>query len=663
MSRDFSATDLIQHMNALLGSNVGQAWAEASAALEQFQAQGNAAGEQQALYYMGLAKFHQGHLDESARLLTQALELAQELGDLVQANRATARLARVLIEQGQLDGAEELLSRLLEQSLDPELLALSLSVRGALHHTRGDSLAALADLYEILRLRRTQGDLAEIALALDHLGVVEMELCDFATALKHFEEARTLLQSLPQRQLVQEIRCSNNIAGVHYSVQDYEQALSAYREVLELSKECGYFLGEITGATNVIDCLITLGRLPEASATLGDYLALARAKGMTAHESHLLMNSGHLALSQRDYEQAAEHFAGALRLFQKTGNLEYIFTAQLALIEAQMALGRAEDAEPQLTALIESARAARRSSAVMQGYKLLAQWYAQRGQFEQAYHCHQQFQALNSEIFSEESTRQMQQLTAKLSLERAQHQAEKYRLQHAAAEEARALAEALVRERTRELEQAQMEVVSRLALASDYRDDLTGEHTRRVGYYVAAIGLQMGLPADEVYLLMHAARLHDLGKIGIPDAILLKPGGLTEAEFEKIKEHTLIGERILSTGQSRLMQVARDIAVSHHERWDGGGYPYGLCGEEIPLMGRIVSVADVFDALTHARPYKAAWSLEESLAELEKLSGQRLDPQVTQAALGVFRRLHSTDSRTLVEQLGLRDFLAQWGLA
>jgi putative two-component system response regulator len=192
-----------------------------------------------------------------------------------------------------------------------------------------------------------------------------------------------------------------------------------------------------------------------------------------------------------------------------------------------------------------------------------------------------------------------------------------------------------VRERTLSLEEAQIEILGRLAAAAEYRDDETGKHTQRVGQISARIAHALDLPAAEVGLIRQCAPLHDVGKIGIPDSILLKPGKLTTQEFEVMTRHTTIGANMLANGHSDLIQMAQCIALMHHERWDGTGYPGKLRGEAIPMVGRIVSVADVFDALTHERPYKTAWSVEEALTEIERQKGRQFDPRVAEAFLSL----------------------------
>jgi putative two-component system response regulator len=209
------------------------------------------------------------------------------------------------------------------------------------------------------------------------------------------------------------------------------------------------------------------------------------------------------------------------------------------------------------------------------------------------------------------------------------------RLLHLQLQDQNRMLEDRVRERTQELDEARYEIMERLALAAEYRDDDTHQHTWRVGQMSALLAKLAGLDELDVELIRRAAPLHDVGKIGISDLILLKPAKLTPEEFALMKTHTSIGVKILSGSAFSLLQLAAEIAVTHHERWDGTGYPRGLKGEEIPLAGRIVAIADVFDALTHERPYKAAWSVADAMEEIQRQAGRQFDPNLVE----IFARL------------------------
>jgi len=197
------------------------------------------------------------------------------------------------------------------------------------------------------------------------------------------------------------------------------------------------------------------------------------------------------------------------------------------------------------------------------------------------------------------------------------------------------LLEAEVAERTRELVEARAETLQRLAVAAEYHDDETAQHTRRVGASAAAIATRMGCDAEQVSLISEAAPLHDVGKLAISDRILLKKGKLSAHEYRVMKTHAELGARVLSGSNAPVLQMAAVIAASHHERWDGAGYPRGLAGEEIPLVGRVVAIADVFDALTHSRPYKPEWSTARAIAEIRREAGSQFDPNVVAAFLAM----------------------------
>ena len=207
--------------------------------------------------------------------------------------------------------------------------------------------------------------------------------------------------------------------------------------------------------------------------------------------------------------------------------------------------------------------------------------------------------------------------------------------------------EDMVHERTLALEKSNQEVVERLARAAEYRDDDSGEHTMRIGELSASIAQVLKMSEFEVGLIRLAARLHDIGKVGVPDNILAKEGELTASEFALVKKHVDIGLDILAGGQSPLLRMAERIVASHHEHFDGTGYPNGLAGTEIPLPGRIVAVADAFDALTHNRPYRAALSRDAALAQIWKCAEAQFDPKVVEALEFVATGKHGAPPESL----------------
>jgi putative two-component system response regulator len=206
--------------------------------------------------------------------------------------------------------------------------------------------------------------------------------------------------------------------------------------------------------------------------------------------------------------------------------------------------------------------------------------------------------------------------------------------------------EEMVVERTKELKQAMdriklasLDTIHRLARAAEYKDEDTGAHIKRIGWYSTSIAREMGLSYSEVENMAYAAPMHDVGKIGIPDRILLKPGDLGPKEWEIMKEHTTIGAQILHGADAEFIRMAEIIALTHHERWDGSGYPKGLRGSDIPLAGRIVAISDVFDALASKRHYKDAYPIEESFEIIKESRGTHFDPDVVDAFFGSKRAI------------------------
>lgn len=201
------------------------------------------------------------------------------------------------------------------------------------------------------------------------------------------------------------------------------------------------------------------------------------------------------------------------------------------------------------------------------------------------------------------------------------------------------IVEAQVRERTLQLAETQLEFIRQLGRAGEYRDNETGMHVLRMSMSCQALALATGHSEDFSELLLQASPMHDVGKIGVPDRILLKPGKFEADEWEIMKSHVEIGAEILSNHPAEIIQLARSIALTHHEKWDGSGYPNNLAGEDIPIQGRIAALADVFDALTSERPYKKAWSIEDATSFIGEQSGRHFDPTLAAKFLEILPQI------------------------
>lgn len=195
--------------------------------------------------------------------------------------------------------------------------------------------------------------------------------------------------------------------------------------------------------------------------------------------------------------------------------------------------------------------------------------------------------------------------------------------------------EEMVQARTAEVVQSRLEIVQRLGRASEYRDNETGRHILRMSHSAALLAKQIGWSPERCDLMLYASPMHDLGKIGISDTILLKPARLTDEERTIMETHTLIGADILAGSSNELLETARVIAMTHHEKWDGSGYPGKLAGTDIPIEGRIAAIVDVFDALTSKRPYKKAWPIEKAVADMKEQSGRHFDPELVEHFLAI----------------------------
>ncbi len=594
--------------------------------------------EAQANLILAKALLRLGQWSEALEAARTGVEASTQIGEPELRLEGIRLLANILREQGDLGQAAQCLEEaivLAQQAGLPEAQADCLNQQAGIHHSKAEYALSLDKLHWALSIARSLGNQVLEASFLNNIGILHTELGQYPQALEAFLAAYQLYQN-PQHtahnragnlasignlyiemgefaqaetycrqalalarsasERIVEVQVMQIIAELAFRRQDYSSASDAYQAVVELSKELGYERALVASLEGLAKTQMAQGKPQTAYQTLSEVLELARSRDWQATALDALLSLGEACLALEDYSGAQAW--------------------------AQEAMGLALRSQ--------------RKRSVCQAHRLLAQLYRHRGEYPEAIQHLEEHYRLEREVFSEESEHQRQMLVSQLELERVRNEAESLRLRSELERQAREEAQAKVFQRTQELEFAQLEIVSRLALAAEFRDDATGEHTYRVGRNAAMIARELGWLQHEVETLKLAARLHDVGKIGIPDAILLKRDRLTVGEYELMKDHTTIGARILSGGRSRMLRLAEEIALSHHEHYDGSGYPRGLVGDSIPISGRIVAVADVLDALTHERPYKRAWSVAEALAEIKRQSGRQFDPAVVGACLAVF---------------------------
>lgn len=495
---------------------------------------------------------------------------------------------------------------------------------------------ARASTHEEVELRGRLGDREGYAKSLNNLGLIALSVGDYQGALDQLLACFNYVMhsGLPMYALTS--ACLVNIGSLYQELRDLPKATQYFTLGIEASVNAGDVSTQIAGLTGLGLVLREDHQLERALQEFSDALKLAQDHSQHQHEAEILDNLGQVYSALGQHVLARQKFTAAVALARTLG-------AVPSEVNALINLGRLE-LQQQPSAAIEALRTALERTkvtdsltSVLKASELLAEAYSQLGDTQQHLYFLQETLRLERVVKVEEHQQKVHDLSHQLEIERTKHQAEAYKLLNEAAQQAKRQAEEEVQQQTLELELARREVVMRLGIAAEYRDDKTGSHTQRVSELAAQLASEVGFPDDQVELIRLAARLHDIGKIGVPDSILLKPGKLTAGEFEIMKHHTTIGARVLQDSRTKLLQMAEEIAQSHHEWWDGSGYPAGLAGEHIPLVARIVALADVWDALTTERPYKKAWTVEKALLEIDGQKGTHFDPALTEAFVRMLR--------------------------
>lgn len=519
---------------------------------------------------------------------------------------------------------------------DPQLHARALRAMGFADYAVGNPMTAAPKLTQAKTIFEQANDINSAVATLVDLGHIFMELGDLEEALNSYANARDQAKTIDYHRGIH--TAQRHIGCVLLEFGYFDKALEQFQESSPKSTnsetdrkaqawsqlfiaraQLGLFKRDNdTALANTAQKLIE--RVSRFARKCGDDNLLAEAQ-LTDAEIYLLRHK---------FEQASTAIQTALYVsrqahFPSTEAQCMELQSQVAFAQDQHDLGL-EFAQQALEMFAQQ----HARPAVARIHGALTTTFKQLGMYDKAL---EHLEAQNAEakrIHDQIAQNRANLMSVHLEVEKTQVALEVTNRKN---EEL----EVLVSARTKELEASQVEMIERLAIAAEFRDAETGEHTKRVGDMCAEIATRLGWKPRDVELLRQAARLHDIGKIAIPDEILLKPGPLTADEREIINTHTLQGAKMLEGGHSELVRLAHVIALTHHERWDGQGYPRGIEGAEIPMIGRIVALADVFDALTHPRPYKNAWTITEAITEIKRQSGKHFDPTVVEIFISYSR--------------------------
>ncbi len=548
-------------------------------------------------------------------LLDQAKSVEQQDAS---ASRVLVQQARVLARsQGDEPGEAEAFYRL-----------------ASLAYYGGQADEAFGVAVDARDLARKCGAVVVEVWALSLMGIVHFNAGNHTEALscclRGLEQYRTTDHRVDEGNLL------NTVATIHHELGDTDRAIVTYEAALSANRQL---------ARPDFDA-ITLANMAQLRAERCEFF-LAVSLGESALElsrlhapsfiPEVLANLGGAYASLSDQHRASECFDEALQILDERAergldtNPKGVISVRTARGKAAIAEGDLARAEDDLLIALDVARRANVRPSELKVHELLAALYKRLGRHEEALAHHEARFELHQDLFNQGTDLRIKTLQIAHDTEQSRQQSEILRLRTSELE-------ALVRGRTHDLEEYQLEAFQRLAVLAEFRDTDTGEHMIRVGDLSADIAYELAEDSAWCEQLRLAARLHDIGKVAVPDTILLKPGPLTVEEFAVMKTHTTIGAQILSGSTSQLIQLGAVVALNHHERWDGTGYPSGLRGTDIPRCGRIVTVADVFDALTSVRVYKHAWSQADAVAYIIGARGTQFEAEIVDAFLAVITR-------------------------
>ena len=524
--------------------------------------------------------------------------------------------------------------------------AESLYRLASLAHGAGDAADAFGLAVEAADIAATAPAPIIQAWAVHLLGIVHYQASNFSEALEHSLRALEIYRTTDHQ--VDEGNILNTVAAIYHSMGDNDRAIVTYESALAVNEP----LGRLGFAA------LVLGNIARIRASRSEYLP-AVSLGRRAVDlarvhspdivSNLLADLAEAYMGLADHQKAMECFAEARRIWEERADqgIEPVPVTQLGVMvaEGRVALrrGALDEAISVLQAALDMAERTDAPEFELEINDLLATAFKRSGRFEEALDRRERHDVQYRKMFTHATDLRLRTLQVAHETAAARQQAEILRLRSHELE-----AMVTVEPETGANSAAQLEAYERLAVLAEFRNADTGEHTKRVGDLAAEIAHALGHTPDWCERLRLAARLHDIGKVAVPDSVLLKTGPLTIHEFEMMKAHATVGHQILAGSSSPIFQLAAEIALAHHEWWDGSGYPFALRGTAIAQSGRIVAVADVFDALCSRRPYKRPWPMGEATRFIMSGSGAQFEPQVVEAFVSVLLARHPE----LTEELG-----------
>lgn len=501
----------------------------------------------------------------------------------------------------------------------------------------GRPFQALEPASAAVTLATAVGDKTLIRKSATFLGAMYADTGNFPGAIEWYSKALEILEVLKDPAAECGVWINAGVA-LMYAAQ-YEEAIACCEHAIAIANKAeGCYVYRANAFANIALCCL---HLEDYSRGLRAAETSIRESAEPSTPAEMLSrvirecNYCRLLLEVDNVEKAAEHCEVAKHYAKRSQSARAEIVSSTIEGLCEIHAGKVDVGISRLTATLERARIYR--AALRETLAALVKAFELIGQPDRALIYLREMIESNRQYQQEISLQHLQ-----LHLERLGHES---RAVDSSAMHLKRREKALQGQvAERELFQARVEMLERLAVTAELRDDSTGEHSYRVGKLASLLAHEFGCDDNTCFMMEMAARLHDVGKIGVPDAILLKPDKLNAAEQEVMRSHSTVGAELLSKSNIPHMQMAEEIARHHHEWWDGSGYPARLSGTAIPLAARITALADVFDALTHKRPYKAAWPIDTALSEIERLKGRQFEPELADrfiVLVAALRRQHS----------------------